>query len=130
MATTDTEQGINLVPQHSNFSIQFSGITRDGAVFNMTGGDATGWRFSLSPSLTGLALLTKQCNISGTAGPNHLDMDCDFNTRTVTVRVRASEITENYGQYYVALWAISASGDGFLGHDQKYLTIQPQISPS
>lgn len=123
------EMGINLVPQYCDFNVVFRNITKDGSALNFN--TVANWVFVLASSVQDSPVIYKTCNASGTSGPHVSSFIVDTTNRTVTVSVEPSgsnSLNNGFGTYFTALYA-ETSGK-FLGHLQKYLTIQPGIRRS
>lgn len=116
----DPEAATNLIPQYTNFGIRFSPITQDGSSFNFN--TVQGWIFMM-----GRQFPVPQVSKSST-GTASGDFIISSGTATITVNVRASEIANGYGTFYVSLQPF-ASGRT-IGHTQKWITIQQGFQPS
>jgi hypothetical protein len=117
-----TELGLNLVAQWSNFNVRFDNISKDGDTLDFN--TVQNWRFGMGTSPTAAPLIMKSS--SGILTSGHFVIDNI--TKRVTVAVRPSEFSYGYGQYYVALWAVTSGV--FTTHQNKYLTVFPQICPT
>ena len=118
---TSTELGLNVIPQYSNFSVSFQGVVRDEMALNFNTVGA--WIFVLSPQVTGTGYILK-----ASTGVASGDFTIDSVNSNVTVSIRASEINNDYGQYYVKLFA--ATSGNRITHRQKFITIERGLSSS
>lgn len=116
-----TELGLNFVAQYSNFNVNFTNITRDGAPLNFNTVGA--WIFTMGPSLDSAPTITK-----ASTGVASGDFTITPAASSVAVGVRASEFNYGHGNYYIALWA-DTSGSR-ISHREKYLTVFKQLSPT
>ena len=115
-----------MVPQYTDFNVSFRSITKDSAALNFN--TVANWVFVLASSVQDAPIIYKTCNASGTSGPHVSSFVIDTTNRNVTVSVEVSgsnSLNNGYGNFFVALYA-ETSGK-FLGHLQKYLTVQPGI---
>lgn len=118
----NNEIGNVIIPQHTNFAIKFDHITLDGNSFNFN--IATGWIFAMHSAISGTPLILKASTGVATSG----DFSIDSTNKTVTVLVRASELSYGYGEYYSQL--TMASSGNRLSHMAHYVHIRPALSTS
>lgn len=120
------ELGLNIIPRWSDFNVRFQNITRDGSGFAFSTVGA--WIFVMgsgeNPERSLNTLLTKT-----STGVASGDFAIDNTNKNVTVTVRASEIGNGFGTYYVALFT-QTSGIRNSHADKKFVTIYNQLCPT
>ena len=119
---SNLEIGSNFIPQNTNFRIRFEPVTRDGSTFAFSSVGA--WIFALSPSFTGTPLILKSSTGTLSSG----DFTIVSPSSSVSVLVRASELSNGFGTYYINLYA-DTSGSR-ITHLQKSITVQQSLSTS
>lgn len=120
----DSEIALNIIPQYSNFIVEFDNITIDGTPITMS--SVTAWIFALGykPTKTSTTPLLVKTSTGTSSG----DFVINNVLRQVKVTVRASELSNVNGEFAVALFRDSSGSR--ISHEQKYFTIQPQLQPS
>lgn len=114
------ELGTNFAVQYTDFSIKFENITKNGAAFNFS--EVGKWIFSMGKNVSSVPVYVK--NSSSDANLFIINTG----NQSVTVRVNSTGISNDYGQFYVGLFA-ETSGS-ITGHLSKYITIEQNIRPT
>lgn len=115
------ELGINLIPQYTDFNIKFQNITLNSNTFLMQ--NVGKWIFAMGTAPGAASLVKNSSNNAADFIVATGDAD-----RYVQVAVRASEISNGNGTYYVGLFS-EVSGS-ITGHLSKYISIDRNIKPS
>lgn len=118
---SSSELGLNVIPQYTNFSVGFNNITKDDAALNFNTVGA--WVFALSSVPTGTPQVLKQ-----STGVASGDFTINGGARSVTLAMRASEINNGHGQYFVKLFAYTSGV--YTTHRMKFITIEEGLSPT
>lgn len=114
------ELGLNIIPRYTDFSIEFVPITLNSEILPFTG--VGKWIFSMGSDINAVPSIVK--NSAGTPA----DFIINTGTYSVTVRVRANEISNGYGTYYVGIFAETSGA--ITGHTSKFITIDRNIRPT
>jgi hypothetical protein len=110
----------NIVPEHSDFNVVFSSITKDSTA--LTFSTVGLWRFAIGSDIDGAPLLHfDSVNNSGL-------FTISSGTRTVSVFISSTGFQASGGtdgRYYVALWAETSGSP--ITHEQKTIMIEKQL---
>ncbi len=114
------ELGLNIIPRYTDFSVEFVPITLNSSVLPFT--SVGKWIFAMGSDINAVPAIVK--NSAGTPA----DFIINTGSYSVKVRVRATEISNGYGTYYVGIFS-EASG-AITGHLSKFITIDRNIRPT
>ena len=119
-----SESLIHTIPSQSDFSVAFSGITKNGV--NLDFGLVGQWRFVLASGI-GLTPTVIKINPTGNL-VTHAAYTISTGTRVVTVFVSGVEISNYVGDLYTQLYA-ETSGNR-ITHLSQYFTTTVVVPPS